>query len=599
MYILGLSCYFHDAAAALLCDGQLVAAAEEERFTRKKHDYEFPEHAIHFCLRTAGITAADLEYVVFFEKPFVKFERLLLSNMQTFPSSYRVFREAMVTWLSDKLWIKHHIQKRLGVPESKLLFSEHHLSHAASAFFCSPFEEAAILTVDGVGEWATASLGVGKGTDIQLRQEIRFPHSLGLLYSAFTAFLGFEVNEGEYKVMGMAPFGSPRYVDKVHRLIRLGGDGSFELNMDYFSFHYSADQTFNRRFVDLFGPPRDPQANFFTPCSGYPVYFGKKPVNYDELGRQNEYYADIAASIQAVIEEALLHMARHAHQETGLKRLCMAGGVALNSVANARILRETPFEEIYVQPAAGDGGGAVGAALYAYHMVLGKPRRFIMEHAYWGEEHSASAVDAFLTEENIPYRRFDDEEKLLGHVVDRLQAGKVIGWSQGRFEWGPRALGHRSILADPRRSDMKDIVNVKIKFREPFRPFAPSVLAERTEDYFVLPEAGRHYPGRFMLYVVDVREDKRHTLPAITHIDGTGRLQTVHRGVNPRYYRLIDTFGKATGVPVLLNTSFNLRGEPIVNTPREAFNTFSRSGMDVLVLGDHVIEKAESMASRS
>jgi carbamoyltransferase len=599
MYILGISCYFHDAAAALLCDGQLVAAAEEERFTRKKHDYEFPEQAIQFCLRAAGIEAADLDYVVFFEKPFVKFERLLLSNMQTFPRSYKVFREAMVTWLSDKLWIKHHIQKRLGVPESKLLFSEHHLSHASSAFFCSPYEEAAILTVDGVGEWATASLGVGKGTDIQLRQEIRFPHSLGLLYSAFTAFLGFEVNEGEYKVMGMAPFGTPRYMDKVHQLIRLGGDGSFELNMDYFSFHYSADQTFNHKFVELFGPPRDPHANFFTPSSGYPVYFGDKPGNYDELGRQNAYYADVAASIQAVIEEALLHMAQHAYHETGLKRLCMAGGVALNSVANGRILRETAFEEIYVQPAAGDGGGAIGAALYAYHMVLGQPRRFIMQHAYWGEEHGASAVDRFLTEESIPFRRFDDEDKLLAYVVDRLQEGKVIGWFQGRFEWGPRALGHRSILADSRRRDMKDIVNVKIKFREPFRPFAPSVLAERTEEYFVLPEAIRHYPSRFMLYVVEVRDDKRHLIPAVTHVDGTGRLQTVHKEVSPKYYRLIDTFDKATGVPLILNTSFNLKGEPIVNTPQEAFNTFSRSGMDVLVLGDHVIEKADGMLSRS
>jgi carbamoyltransferase len=599
MYILGISCYFHDAAAALLCDGQLIAAAEEERFTRKKHDYEFPEHAIHFCLRAGGIKAADLDYVVFFEKPFVKFERLLLSNIQTFPRSYRVFREAMVTWLSDKLWIKHHIQKRLGVPDSKLLFSEHHLSHAASAFFCSPFEEAAILTVDGVGEWATASLGVGKGTDIQVRQEIRFPHSLGLLYSAFTAFLGFEVNEGEYKVMGMAPFGSPRYVDKVHRLIRLGGDGSFELNMDYFSFHYSADQTFNQKFVGLFGPPRAPDTYFFTRSSGYPIYFGEKPGNYEELACQNQYYADVAASIQAVIEEALLQMAQHAYQATGMKRLCMAGGVALNSVANGKILRQTPFEEIYVQPAAGDGGGAIGAALYAYHMVLGKPRQFIMEHAYWGEEHRADAIATFLKEENIPYRRFDDEDTLLTHVADRLQEGKVIGWFQGRFEWGPRALGHRSILADPRRGDMKDIVNVKIKFREPFRPFAPSILAEQTEDYFVLPDAARHYPGRFMLYVVEVREDKRHIIPAVTHVDGTGRLQTVHQGVSPRYHRLIDTFGQATGVPIILNTSFNLKGEPIVNTPQEAFNTFSLSGMDVLVLGDHVIEKTEGMTSRS
>lgn len=599
MYILGISCYFHDAAAALLCDGQLVAAAEEERFTRKKHDYEFPKHAIHFCLQAGGIDAADLDYVVFFEKPFVKFERLLLSNMQTFPRSYRVFREAMVTWLSDKLWIKHHIQKRLGVPDTKVLFSEHHLSHAASAFFCSPFEEAAILTVDGVGEWTTASLGVGKGTNIQLRQEIRFPHSLGLLYSAFTAFLGFEVNEGEYKVMGMAPFGTPRYVDKVHKLIRLAADGSFELDMDYFSFHYSADRTFNHKFVELFGPPRDPNAYFFTPSSGYPVYFGEKPGNYAELARQNAYYADVAASIQTVIEEALLHMARHAYQATGMTRLCMAGGVALNSVANGKILRQTPFEEIYVQPAAGDGGGAIGAALYAYHMVLGHPRQFIMAHAYWGQEHSPSEIDTFLRAQGIPHRRFDDEEKLLGHVADRLQDGKVIGWFQGRFEWGPRALGHRSILADPRRPDMKDIVNVKIKFREPFRPFAPSVLVEQTEDYFVLTDAARHYPGRFMLYVVDVREDKRHIIPAVTHVDGTGRLQTVHREASPRYHRLIDTFGKATGVPVILNTSFNLKGEPIVNTPQEAFQTFNRSGMDVLVLGDYVIEKADGMTARS
>jgi carbamoyltransferase len=599
MYILGISCYFHDAAAALLCDGQLVAAAEEERFTRKKHDYEFPEQAIAFCLRTAGIAAADLDYVVFFEKPFVKFERLLLSTMQTFPRSYRVFREAMVSWLGDKLWVKQHLQKRLGVPEAKLLFSEHHLSHAASAFFCSPYEEAAILTVDGVGEWATASIGVGRGSDIQLRQEIRFPHSLGLLYSAFTAFLGFEVNEGEYKVMGMAPFGTPRYVDKVYQLIRLGADGGFELDMDYFAFHYSAVQTFSRKFVALFGPPRDPQANFFTPTSGYPAYFGAKPGNYAELARQNAYYADVAASIQVVVEEALLHMARHTYRATGLPRLCMAGGVALNSVANGRLLRETPFEELYVQPAAGDGGGAVGAALYAYHMVLGQPRGCGMGHAAWGEAHGAAAIGQFLHAAGVPYRRFDDEDHLLRYVVERLQAGQVVGWSQGRFEWGPRALGHRSILADPRRADMKDIVNVKIKFREPFRPFAPSVLAERTADYFVLPEAERHYPSRFMLYVVEVRADRRAAIPAVTHVDGTGRLQTVHADVSPRYYRLIDTFGQATGVPVLLNTSFNLRGEPIVNTPQEAFTTFCRSGLDVLVLEDYVIEKAASQQGGS
>jgi len=591
MHILGISCYFHDSAAAVLSDGVLVAAAEEERFTRKKHDYEFPQHAIDFCLRAGGLAAGDLDYVAFFEKPFVKLERLLLSTMQTFPRSHKLFREAMITWLGDKLWVKHLIQKRLGIPASKVLFSEHHLSHAASAFFCSPFEEAAILTVDGVGEWTTASMGLGKGTDVRLLREIRFPHSLGLLYSAFTAFLGFEVNEGEYKVMGMAPFGKPRYVDKVHKLIGLQRDGSFELNMDYFSFHWSTERTFSRKFVDLFGAPRDPAAPFFTPTSGYPSYFGERPGNYNELAERNQYYADVAASIQAVTEEALLNMVRAVHAETGLTRLCMAGGVALNSVANGRILRETSMEELYIHPAAGDGGGAVGAALFVHHMILGKPRQFVMEHAYWGESHDAATVEGFLKERGIRYERFDDEPALLERVVDRLQTGQVVGWSQGRFEWGPRALGHRSILADPRRPEMRDIVNVKIKFREPYRPFAPSVLAEYAEDYFVLPEAQRHYPARFMLYVVDVRPAKRDLIPAVTHVDGTGRLQTVSEEVNPRYYRLIETFRQATGVPLVLNTSFNLRGEPIVNTPLEAFRTFNDSGMDALVLGDVIVEK--------
>ena len=594
MDILGISCFFHDAAAALLREGQLLASAEEERFTRRKHDFEFPQNAIDFCLRTGGIDARDLDYVVFFEKPFIKFERLLLTSLQEFPQSYRLFREAMITWLGDKLWIKHLIQKRLGVSPQKILFSEHHLSHAASTFFCSPFDEAAILTVDGVGEWTTASLGVGRGREIRLAKEIRFPHSVGLLYSAFTAFLGFEVNEGESKVMGMAGFGVPRYVDKVHKLVRLNGDGSFELDMDYFSFHYSTHRTFSPRFEALFGAPRSPKANFFTARSGYPAYYGDRPGNYRELERQNQHYADIAASIQIVTEEILLTMARALHRDTGLRRLCMAGGVALNSVANGRILRETAFDEVYVQPSAGDGGGAIGAALYAYHTVLGSPRRFVMEHAFWGEEHAPDATERFLRQENIPYTRIDDEERLIERVVDRLQCGKVVGWSQGRFEWGPRALGNRSILADPRRSDMKDIVNTKIKLREPFRPFAPSVLVDRAEEYFVLPDVARHYPARFMLYVVDVRGEKQAVIPAVTHVDGTGRFQTVSEALCSRYYKLIQAFGKATGVPVLLNTSFNLKGEPIVNTPAEAFNTFNQSGMDVLVLGDCVVEKPQA-----
>jgi carbamoyltransferase len=591
MNILGVSCYFHDAAAALVQDGVLLAAAEEERFTRKKHDFEFPQQAIDFCLRTAGITTADLDHVVFFEKPFVKFERLLLSSLQSFPRSHRVFREAMVTWLGDKLWVKHLLQSRLKVPAERILFSEHHLSHAASAFYCSPFDEAAILTIDGVGEWTTASLGVGRGAQLTLLKEIRFPHSLGLLYSAFTAFLGFEVNEGEYKVMGMAPFGTPRYVDKVWKLIRQSADGSFELDMSYFSFHHSADQTFNAKFVELFGAPRDPRMNFFTEGSGYPSYFGARPQNFDAQTRLNQHYADIAASIQRVTEEVMLALARAAHRETGLTKLCLAGGCALNSVANGRILRETPFEQLYVHPAAGDGGAAVGAALYGYHALLGKPRGFVMEHAAWGEAHGTDVTERFLRAHAIPFERFDDEDRLLGRVVENLAAGHVVGWSQGRFEWGPRALGQRSILADPRRADMKDIVNTKIKFREPFRPFAPSVLAERASQYFALPEAAQHYPARFMLYVVDVKPEHHATLPAITHVDGTGRLQTVREETNGRYYRLIDAFGRATGVPVVLNTSFNLRGEPIVNTPAEAFNTFMASGMDTLVLGDHVVDK--------
>ena len=590
MDILGLSCFFHDAAAVLLRDGVIVAAAEEERFSRKKHDYEFPAHAIEFCLQRGGIRGADLDYVAFFEKPSLKFERLLFTVLANFPRSRRVFQESMVTWLTDKLWIQSTITERVGVPRDRVLFSEHHLSHAASAYLCSPYDEAAVLTVDGGGEWATATYGVGQGNDLRIRKEIRFPHSLGLLYSAFTAFLGFEVNDGEYKVMGMAPFGKPRYVGEVYKLIRLESDGSFTLDMDAFVFHRSTDKTFGGRFERLFGPPRDPQSLFFTQQSGYPSYFGPRPANWKALAAENQRYADIAASIQVVTEEILVRMARHLHQQTGLSRLCMAGGVALNSVANARILRETPFEELFVQPAAGDGGGALGAALWAYHTVFGHPRTVTLEHAYWGADYGPAEVEDFLVANGIPYERMDDEDALLDEVVDALIAGNVVGWFQGRSEWGPRALGNRSILADPRRADMKDIVNTKIKFREPFRPFAPSVLDECTEEYFDLPEATRHYPARFMLYVVDVKPDKREVIPAITHVDG-GRLQTVKRETNPRYYRLIERFGQATGVPLLLNTSFNLRGEPIVNTPAEAFSTFSRSGMDMLVLGNCIVAK--------
>ena len=591
MHILGVSCYYHDAAAALLRDGVLVAAAEEERFSRVKHDYGFPRNAIRFCLDQAGIEGKDLDYVVFFEKPFRKFDRILMTTLQTYPQSWKVFRESMISWMIDKLWVGVTLQTELGVSKERVLFCEHHLSHAASAFLCSPFEEAAILTVDGVGEWATTTCGTGRGNDIRVLKQIEFPHSLGLLYSAFTAFLGFEVNEGEYKVMGMAPYGVPRYTDKVWKLVQQNRDGSFSLDMDYFCFHHSTDQTYSRKFVTLFGDPRPSHLQFFTRKSSFPKYFGSPPGNYNELCDLNQHYADIAASVQRVTEELLLNMANQLQRETGMKRLCIAGGVGLNSVANTRILKETPFEQLFVQPAAGDAGGALGAALWAYNSLLGNPRAFTMRHACWGRANSDREIGDFLQENAIPFRYFEDDDELLDHVVDRLLQGKVVGWSQGRFEWGPRALGNRSILADPRNPEMKDIVNAKIKFREPYRPFAPSVLAECAEKYFDLSHVQSHHPARYMLYVVPVKEGQQSALPAITHVDGTARLQTVFRDQSPRYYRLIERFAQASGVPVVLNTSFNLRGEPIVNTPAEAFSTFSRSEMDTLVMESFLVEK--------
>jgi carbamoyltransferase len=590
--ILGISCYYHDAAAAVLRDGQLLAAAEEERFSRVKHDFEFPKNAIQFCLEAAGIRGEDLDYVVFFEKPFRKLDRILATVLETYPKSWKVFRESMITWMLDKLWVASTIESALGVPKEKVLYSDHHLSHAASAFLCSPFEESAIMTVDGVGEWVTATCGTGRGSDICLNKQMDFPHSIGLLYSAFTAFLGFEVNEGEYKVMGMAPYGMPRYVDKVWKLVQANEDGSFSLNMDYFCFHHSTDKTFNSRFSELFGEPRPAKLQFFTEATGFPKYFGDPPSNYGELCKINQHYADVAASIQKVTEDLLVNMARRLQQETGMKSLCIAGGVGLNSVANTRILREAGFERIFVQPAAGDGGGALGAALWAYNTLLGKPRSFRMDHGYWGKEYGPAEVSDFLNRQDIPHRVIENETDLLDAVVDKLIDGKVVGWYQGRFEWGPRALGNRSIIADPRNPAMKDIVNAKIKFREPYRPFAPSVLAECAEKYFELPKATEHYPARYMLYVVPVKKCCQATLPAITHVDGTGRLQTVFRDQSPRYYGLIERFGQATGVPVILNTSFNLKGEPIVTTPANAFNTFAKSEMDCLVLGNSLVDKS-------
>jgi len=579
----------------LLHDGLLAAAAEEERFSRVKHDHDFPTLAIDFCLKQAGISVHDLDYVVFYEKPMVKFERILMSMLGTYPKSWGAFREAMVAYFDKKLWIKSLISEKMGVPAEKILFTDHHASHAAAAFFASPYEEAAILTVDGVGEWTTATMGYGKAhwedkisfpaNDIMLTHEHQFPHSLGLLYSAFTAFLGFEVNEGEYKVMGMSPYGEPRFVDKIHKLVKVQEDGSFWMDMDYFSYHYSAEKTFNGKFVKLFGEPRVHESEFYTPKTN-------PEVNPNEAkAKQNQYYADVAASIQLVTEEIILKMARAIQKQTGSKRLCLAGGVGLNSKANGRILAETPFEELFIQPAAGDSGGALGAALYVYHVVLGKPRRWVQEHNYWGAAYSEDEILSALKKTNFRYERIDDDEKIVQRTVDDILAGKVIGWYQGRFEWGPRALGNRSIMADPRRAEMKDIVNSKIKFREPFRPFAPVILEEQTSKYFpTLRDPDRQYTPRFMLVVYPWEETLGKQVPAVNHL-GTGRLQTVRREWNWRYYRMVELFGEATGVPVLMNTSFNLRGEPIVTTPANALSTYSNSGIDTLVMENYYVTK--------
>ncbi|MBI2264642.1 MAG: carbamoyltransferase [Armatimonadetes bacterium] len=592
MNILGVSCYYHDSAAALLQDGMVTAAAEEERFSRIKHDSGFPERAIDFCLRTGGIQSKDLDYVVFYEKPLVKLERILTTAVENFPRSSGAFRDAMATWLGDKLWLKSRFVEKLRVPREKVLFVDHHAAHAASSFFCSPFKEAAILTVDGVGEWTTAAMGTaqadwdGTGTNaIRLLKEIRFPHSLGLLYSAFTAFLGFEVNEGEYKVMGMAPYGNPEYLDKVYRLIRVCDDGSFELDMDYFSFQYSTNRTFSDKFVRLFGEPRDRKSEFITSLTN-PDVSPKSPQV-----AKNQYYADVAASIQRATEDIILRMANHLHRKTQLKTLCMAGGVALNSVANGRILRETPFESLFIQPAAGDSGGALGAALYAWHVLLRKPRKFVLENAYLGRAYDDIEIRAFLGERSISYQVCADDDALCSTVTNELTSGKVVGWFQGRFEWGPRALGNRSILADPRHAKMKEIVNSKIKFREPFRPFAPVILEQEAEQYFEgLSNPSGCYPARYMLLVLPWNNGHGELAPAVNHM-GTGRLQTIRPEWNPRYHRLVEQFGRATGVPVLMNTSFNLRGEPIATSPADALSTFTRSDIDVLVLDRFIIRK--------
>jgi carbamoyltransferase len=590
--ILGISAFYHDSAAALVVDGDIVAAAQEERFTRKKHDEGFPVNAIEYCLREAGLTPEQLDFVGFYDKPLLKFERLLETYVAYAPRGFQSFLAAMPIWLKQKLYLPREMNKGLAHGYRKrYVFLEHHESHAASAFFPSPFEEAAILTVDGVGEWATASYGVGRGNRIELSHELHFPHSPGLLYTAFTYFCGFKVNSGEYKLMGLAPYGAPKYVDVIlEKMIDLKADGSFRMDMSYFNYCQGLTMT-SRKFERLFGgPPRPPES----------------PLTEREM--------DLAASIQVVIEEILLRMARHVHAETGMKQLCLAGGVALNCVANGRILREGPYEDIWIQPAAGDAGGALGAATFIWHQLLGHERKCgprDSQHAsYLGPRFGDDEIRAFLDRVGAKSRHYADDESLCDAVAGLIASEKVVGWLQDRMEFGPRALGARSILGDARSEKMQSVMNLKIKFRESFRPFAPSVLEERVDEYF---EMRPNEPSPYMLLVAPVREEKRLALngaetslagiaklktrrsvvPAITHVDYSARVQTVDAARHGRYYKLLKSFEKQTGSPVIINTSFNVRGEPIVHSPEHAYRCFMATNMDALVLERFVLLKEE------
>jgi len=588
--ILGISAFYHDSAAALVVDGEIVAAAQEERFTRKKHDFNFPVNAIRYCLEEGQIQPEGLDLVGFYDKPFTKFERLLETYLAFAPAGFPSFLKAMPLWLKQKLYLPRLIRQGLdGRYRKRVVFAEHHESHAASAFFPSPYDEAAILTLDGVGEWATASFGHGHGNRITLTHEMRFPHSVGLLYSAFTYFTGFKVNSGEYKLMGLAPYGEPRWADAIlEKMVDVKPDGSIRLDLSYFNYCQGLTMT-SKKFERLFGgPPRKPES----------------PVTQREM--------DIAASIQQVTEEIMLRAGRHVHERTGMKNLCLAGGVALNCVGNGRLLREGPFERVWIQPAAGDAGGALGAALFIWYQLLGN-KRIAGEPdgqraSLLGPRFSEEQIRAFLDGKGAKYRHFDDEDALCEHVAGMIASEKVIGWLQGRMEFGPRALGNRSILGDARSRQMQTVMNLKIKFRESFRPFAPIVLAERMDEYFTL---GGHQDSPYMLLVAPVAESKRiavkdgnlrgldklkvvrSEVPAITHVDHSARLQTVDQHRHGRTYRLMKAFERQTGCPVMINTSFNVRGEPIVCSPEHAYRCFMATNMDVLVLERFVLLKDE------
>lgn len=593
IYILGISAFYHDSAAALLKDGEIIAAAQEERFTRKKHDFNFPSNAIDFCLKNSGIGAGGLDHIVFYDKPFVKFERILETSLGYAPAGVSQFIQAMPLWLKQKLWIPEIIRKELDF-KGKVLFCRHHQAHAASAFYPSPFKEAAFLTMDGVGEWDTASFGIGKDNDIEIAASLKFPHSPGLLYSAFTYYTGFRVNSGEYKVMGLAPYGEPKYADLIlDHLLDLKADGSFKLNMSYFGFCDSL-RMINRRFEKLFGgKARSPESK----------------ITQREM--------DIAASIQKVTEEIMLRMARHVRKITGMDKLCLAGGVALNCVGNGRIMREGLFKDIWIQPASGDAGGALGAALLIWHKYLGNKRSpegsgDSQKASLLGPEYSDTDIEKFLLREAVPFKRLSYQQ-IPQTISALIEEGNVIGWFQGKLEFGPRALGARSIIGDARNPQMQSKMNLKIKFRESFRPFAPTVLAEKASEWF---ELGGESP--YMLLVAQVKEDKlmrdagsrrelkgleklkvlRSVIPAVTHVDYSARVQTVKRHDNPLYYDTISAFYERTGCPAIINTSFNVRGEPLVCTPQDAFRCFMRTEMDYLIMGPFLLDKKEQKQPR-
>jgi carbamoyltransferase len=588
MNILGLSAFYHDSAACLVRDGEIIAAAQEERFTRKKHDASFPEHAVKYCLREGGLTVNELDYVTFYEKPFLKFDRILHTYLTYAPAGLKSFLMAIPLWIRERIWMKELIRRELGC-DCKVLFPEHHESHVASAFFPSPFSEAAFLTCDGVGEWTTTSYGVGRGNRIQMLAELRFPHSLGLLYSAFTYFTGFKVNSGEYKLMGLAPYGRPTYRDLIFReLIDLKEDGSFLLNMKYFNYCVGLTMT-NDAFSRLFNrPPRKPESKL------------------------TQSDMDLACSIQDVIDEVMLRMARHVRRETGQRNLCLAGGVALNCVASGSILRAGIFDRIWIQPAAGDAGGALGAALFAWHQILNRERKTddvndSQRGSYLGPAYRNDEIRAYLETQNIPFTELTDDE-LPGKIAELINDQKVIGWFHGRMEFGPRALGARSIIGDARSPKMQELMNLKIKFRESFRPFAPAVLREKVSDWFELDQE-----SPYMLLVAPVSKKRRHEaaadhqdlfglqkllairseIPAVTHVDFSARIQTVTDQNQPMFYRMIKKFEETYGCPVIINTSFNVRGEPIVATPEHAFTCFMRTNMDYLLLGNFLLEKRD------